>query len=54
MIGSEKIEIDKLIKFDKEININREDFLIDKVDYLKISDNQVKIIQKEFLDEIKI
>ncbi len=54
MIGSEKIEIDKLIKFDKEININREDFLIDKVDYLKISDNQVKkLFKEEFLDEIK-
>ena len=54
MIGSEKIEIDKLIKFDKEINVNREDFLIDKVDYLKISDNQVKkLFKEEFLDEIK-
>ena len=53
MIGSEKIEIDKLMKFDKEITFNNEDFLIDKVDYLKTSDKKVKkFFKKDFLNEI--
>ena len=48
MIGSEKIEIDKLMEFDKEITFNNEDFLIDKVDYLKTSDKKVKKFFKRF------
>ena len=53
MIGSEKIKINKLIEFDKEINLNQEDFLVDKVDYLKISDKKVKkLFKEEFLNGI--